>query len=251
MPQSIITPDNVASKLYFDPVVLKTESKEDFAKLVEALNSEVKPVGFIERLYVEDVAHLLWEIMRLRRIIVATINTTFKTALKIILMQILVGPASGPRPEMKTAAARLARDWFVTEEVRGRVSGLLQEAGLDESAIEAEAYRLRMDDIQKLDRALTLAESRRDRAFRMIFEFKESFAMRLQQNVERVLAYPAANISFRRIDQGERASNGGQPTQCKEEYRASFSFWKETVQPKRASPWIDQARFFGRFWRAA
>jgi hypothetical protein len=137
-------------------------------------------------MYVDDVAYLVWEIIRLRRVKVATIANAFETALKNILQQILFRTAPGLPLQVRGTAERLARDWFLTEKAN-RVLGLLQKAGFDESSVEAEAFRLRIDDIEKLDRLLTLAEARRDKTLRMIAECSEGLAMRLQQSAERVL----------------------------------------------------------------
>ena len=189
MPNSTnIASDGPPGGPYLASVVLRTESKDEFAKLVEELNQEIKPTSFIERMYVEDVAYLVWEIIRLRRVKLATINKAFFTALKAILPEIQFPGASGRRPDLREKADKLADQWSFNPEVRGRILGLLQEAGLDESSVEAEAFRLSIDDIEKLDRALTLAEVRRDKAIRMIAEYKDSFAIRLRQSAERVLA---------------------------------------------------------------
>jgi hypothetical protein len=168
--------------------VLRTESKDGFAKLLEALNQEVKPTSLIERMFVRDVANLLWEIMRLRRIKAGIINNAFQPALKQILQQIQFEPTSLPSPTLRAASDRLAYDWLFSQESKDRVSSLLQEAGLDEFAVEAEAFRMTIDDIEKVDRALAFAEARRDKSLRMIAECKESLSARIQQSAERVLA---------------------------------------------------------------
>ena len=168
--------------------VLWTESKDGFAKLLEELNREIKPTTLIERMFVQDGANLLWEIMRLRRIKAGIINNAFQPALKQILQQIQFEPTSLPSPTLRAASDRLAYDWLFSQESKDRVSSLLQEAGLDEFAVEAEAFRMTIDDIEKVDRALAFAEARRDKSLRMIAECKESLSARIQQSAERVLA---------------------------------------------------------------
>jgi hypothetical protein len=46
------------------------------------------------------------------------------------------------------------------------VSELLRKFGLDESSIEAQAFRSRADELESLDRMLALAEGRREGAAR-------------------------------------------------------------------------------------
>jgi hypothetical protein len=170
------------------PAVLRTESKDEFAKLIEELNQEIKPANFIERMYVEDIANLVWDIKRLRRIKTGIINNAFQRALKTILRQIQFKTSSVLPPAAISAPDDLAYDWLFTQESKDRVSSLLQEAGLDEFAVEAEAFRVMIDDIEKVDRALAVAEVRRDNALRMIAECKETLSARIQQSAERVLA---------------------------------------------------------------
>jgi hypothetical protein len=170
------------------PVVLRTENKEEFAKLFEELREEIKPTGFLEQMYVEEVADLTWQAIRLRRVKVATINTALETALKNLLGPIMFGPNYPLRPDLSQAVEQLAHDYFLTEDVRKRVLGMLKEAGLDESAIVAEAFRWTFDNLEKLDRALTLTVARRDKSLRMIAEFRGGLAARLRRSTERMLS---------------------------------------------------------------
>jgi hypothetical protein len=172
--------------------VLRTESKDGFAKLLEELNQEIEPTNFIERMYVNDVANLLWDIMRLRRIKAGIINNAFQPALREILYQIQFDPTSLAAPVLRAASDGLAYNWLFSQKSKDRVSSLLQKAGLDEFAVEAEAFRTMIDDIEKVDRALAIAEARRDKSLRMIVECKESFSARIRQSAERVLAADSA-----------------------------------------------------------
>jgi hypothetical protein len=131
----------------FRPVLLKGESKDEFAALVEELNRDVQPKQFIERMYVNDIAELTWEIIRLRRVKATLINNGFHRALASILRRILFPPGTA-LADTVLAPDRLAYEWLTSHETKERVSGLLHEAGLDESSVEAEAFRLRLTDIE-------------------------------------------------------------------------------------------------------
>jgi hypothetical protein len=63
----------------------------------------------------------------------------------------------------------------------------LKEAGLDESAIEAKAYTLVADDLEKANRMLESAREGRDRALRSIAKYRKSLAAQLRRNSDRVL----------------------------------------------------------------
>jgi hypothetical protein len=72
--------------------LLPSESSEDFESLYAALEEEIKPRGIIERLYLEDFAHIVWEIWRLRRCKSAIINRAFRPALQDLILQALPQP---------------------------------------------------------------------------------------------------------------------------------------------------------------
>ena len=63
--------------LFSKPQLLITESAVGFAALNAALMEEIKPRDIIERVYVADIAALVWENLRLRRCKVAIVNAAF------------------------------------------------------------------------------------------------------------------------------------------------------------------------------
>jgi hypothetical protein len=65
-------------------------------------------------------------------------------------------------PDRQHAAKDLARRWFEDGEARAEVTKLLRRLQLDETAIEAEAFRLRAEDLECLDRSLALEMARRE-----------------------------------------------------------------------------------------
>jgi hypothetical protein len=51
----------------FPSPVLITERKEEFSELHAALTQELAPRNIVEKLFVADIANLVWEMRRLRR----------------------------------------------------------------------------------------------------------------------------------------------------------------------------------------
>ena len=131
--------DGMDLTLFLKPPMLMTESAEDFATLSAALTEEIKPRGIVERMYVADIAAVVWEILRLRRCKAAIVNIAFKDALSETVYR-LAGEPAGGTPEMEWVDA-VCRDWFSKPKARKDVLRLLKEFHLDESAIEAEAIR--------------------------------------------------------------------------------------------------------------
>jgi hypothetical protein len=176
--------------LYSPLNVLRTESKDDWDRLRAAISPDVAPKNFIEEMYVTEATHYTWEVRRFHRIKTGILNNAFKAAVEQILNQILFPPGKNLlRLFAKWEATRdNAYQWLSDPEMRRRVSSLLKEAGLDESALEAAAYRLVANYLEQADRMLRSAEDGRDKAFRRIANYRKSFADKLSRASDRVLA---------------------------------------------------------------
>jgi len=59
----------------------------------------------------------------------------------------------------------LAHRWFTNKAIRKQVNVQLRNIDLDESAIDAEAYRSSIDDVTAIDRRLMELVHRRDKIF--------------------------------------------------------------------------------------
>ena len=166
--------------------LLITESADEFDRLRDAFNQEIKPRGIIEQMYVADMAHLAWEILRLRRCKAGIINSAFYAALKQLLMQVLREPG-GYNISLTDEAEKLAYAWFSDSQVKKQISELLGEFQLDESAIEAEAIRSSVADLEQLDRLLASLKSRRDKALRCVADYRGGFSRQLRESADRII----------------------------------------------------------------
>jgi len=155
--------------------------------MCEQVNQDIKPTGFIERMYAEDVIALTWDIRRLRRSKTGIINSTFLAALQGILLQLLCPRDFELRFQHEEVAEDLARGWFRNKTSKAQVATLLRKFGLDEGAIEAEAIRLRAEDLERMDRMLALVEVRRDKALHYVEGYRESLAIRIKRSTDRIL----------------------------------------------------------------
>jgi hypothetical protein len=168
--------------------VLRTESEEDFSELLAGFTQDIGPTNYIERTYVHDVVFSTWDIMRYRHIKIGLLNNAFMEALRRILNRIMLPPSTQLLPGRDNLAAGLAYEWLSLEEGKRSVATLLEEAGLDDSAIEAEAYIIAADELENADRMLNSAQAGRDKAIRAIAKYRKSFADLLERNSDRVLA---------------------------------------------------------------
>jgi hypothetical protein len=173
--------------------LLQTENRDEFDALQKALRQEIKPKGFIEEMYVADIGHIAWEIVRLRRCKAGIINSALLPALKGILKQLSKTP---PGPQLKLPGQisdadreieELAFDWFGSSKAKLEVSRRLGAFGLDESAIEACAIRAVEDDLDWLENLLISLETRRDKLLHRIAEYRQSFAKRVRERADQII----------------------------------------------------------------
>ena len=167
--------------------LLSAESADEFASLRKQLENEIHPEGPIDQIYVDDFATLIWEILRLRRYKTIMIDNHRRDALRGVLMQLLCDDDYDQPYDKALDAKDLACSWFDSKKAQARVAKLLRKFQMDEAAIEAEAFRLCSEDLERLDRMLTALEFRRDRALRFIAEYRQILSRQLQRAADRIL----------------------------------------------------------------
>jgi hypothetical protein len=175
-----------AAALLPAPPLLVTEAADQFAAIQTALGQELKPRGIIEKIYLQDMIVLVWEIWRFRRCKVAIINSELRAALATLLTRLLSEPGADPI-RIDDEAAALAAAWFTDTAAKARVAELLKGSQLDASAVEAEAIRRLAADLERLDRMIASAESRRNKALRSIAEYRGGLARLLREAGDRII----------------------------------------------------------------
>jgi hypothetical protein len=154
------------------------ESRAEFEAFRSAITAEIKPLGTIEQLYADDFIHITWEILRLRRMKVALLNKAFLPAIELLLQHMEV-----PESEVKEVALR----WVMEDDSKKEFVAHLNEIGLDESAIQAEAFRIASRDVDQLERLLMSLEWRRSKALSFLATYRQSIAVQLKQNSDRII----------------------------------------------------------------
>ena len=161
------------------------EHVEAYDDLLARVALEVKPAGIIEWLWVKDVVDLVWEARRLRRLRAALLYVAREEALKTVLQPLL---ERGMRVSGYTEAKELASAWIRSDAAaRKQVGALLRDNGLDIDAVMAQALSRKLDDIERIDRMITTADSRRDKVLREIEARRDSLAKRLRQASQEVI----------------------------------------------------------------
>ena len=158
-----------------------------------AFDNELEPRGIVEQTFVNDVVVSTWEILRQRRCKAALINTAFRAALSSVLRQMLSQPGEDVR-EIQEEAENLALAWFSDQDARKTVAAILRDFQLDESAIAAEAVRTSIEDIERFERLLASAKSRRNRALATLAEIRAGLGLLLRERSDHLIESQSAAL---------------------------------------------------------
>jgi hypothetical protein len=138
--------------------------------------------------------HHTWDIRRYERVKTGILDNALRKALARILNEILLPPGLIKRLECLMSSQSLSYWWLLDPESSRQIEALLKEAGRDKSAIDAEAYTLVADDLEKVHRLLKSARHGWDKALRSVARYRESLAGQLRQNCDRVLVVDRAPL---------------------------------------------------------
>jgi hypothetical protein len=157
------------------PTLLIGESAQEFESVRAEFELQIQPNGIIEQKYVDDIASLAWEILRMRRAKANMINLAFRSALTDVLICVL--------PEMeglerRIQAEALSSDWFTDPEAKKEVAQLLAQRQLDESAIEAQAMKRCLSELEQL-------EARYHKVLDMIAVYRDGLAQQLREATDK------------------------------------------------------------------
>ena len=157
--------------------VLQGEKTADFDALLARITSTLRPSDVFEEMWTRDVADLVWEVFRLRRLKAALMREDAHKGLAAVLL---------PRESLVPGNFhRVAKDWACGDRAAmATVEAVFATAAVTMDTVHAKTLVLRIDEIERIDRMTTLAERRRDSILRGIDQYRTDFSQRLRRAVE-------------------------------------------------------------------
>jgi len=180
-------PTSSSRSVFGAPVLLAMDSPEEFASLQARLIEEIEPEGPIEHMYVENAAAILWDLKSLRQTKGQIVRNASRAGLENLLKQLIRNQHITLKDENYEKAEQLALDYFKCKVKKKEVLELLGEFGLDARAIDAEAFKLCLADLGKLDTMLISSEKRWNKTLRLIAEYRKDLALILRRSADRIL----------------------------------------------------------------
>ena len=152
------------------------ETDVDFDAFRHACHADIKPKGITESIWVDDFIQYEWEILRLRRMRISILQSSRQDALCRLLHSLI------PHDEMRRGEReKLAYGLSIQEaDTIDHVNSILEAHGLSSDAIIAEAFKNRMDTLEKLDRLIENCSRRRDAALRNLEKRRDELAARMR-----------------------------------------------------------------------
>jgi hypothetical protein len=118
-------------------------------------------------------------------------NSALVKALENLLKQLLSDEDFETCLDLNDAAEDLARRYFYDSEAKAEVLTLLRQSGLDESAIEAGAFRLCAPDLEAVHRIMAFKQARGDKDLCLLGEIRQRSLACLQATTKSALEEPA------------------------------------------------------------
>jgi hypothetical protein len=165
------------SARFFGPApLIAGEDLARYEAMRDQISAAVRPLDFLEEIWVNDIVNLVWETQRLRRLRAALLQASAHEGLNHIL-QWIVGDHR-----------RLATEWAARKpEYVKAVENTLAKAGLTMETVMAQTLALKINEVECIDRMVAGAEARRNVALREIDRHRAVLGTALRQASNEVL----------------------------------------------------------------
>jgi hypothetical protein len=148
------------------------EDGTNYDVILERISADVAPKDFVEEIWARNVVDLVWESIRLRHLKSQLLRAAAHEGLARVLTPLLDW----------ASADQLSRQWARgEEEATAEAERLLGRAGLTIDAVMAQTLAARIDDVERIDRMVTIAEARRDAVLREIRSRRAAFGQALRR----------------------------------------------------------------------
>jgi hypothetical protein len=163
--------------LFGPPPLFDGEDPKIYDQLLTQVSTTVMPEDIFEDIWVRDVVDLTIEVLRLRRLKASLMTANAYKGLTETLSP-LVG---------RMQAETLAEGWAARKsDVVEDVNKTLTSAGLSTDSILAETFCLKVNDIERIEHMMALAEARRNATLREIDRHRQTLGQKLRRAAQQL-----------------------------------------------------------------
>lgn len=147
------------------------DSASGYDTLLARVSATVTPADVLEEFWTREVVDHVWEAIRFRRLKASVMTACAGEGMYAVLRSLDAHDGFG-----------LAKRWFARDLAAvAKVDVLLESAGLGIDHVMAQTLRLRIAEIERIDRLAAAAEDRRNSALHEIERHRAGFAMALRR----------------------------------------------------------------------
>ena len=174
--------------------MLRWEEQGDFDALLARISATLRPADMMEEMWTREVADLVWQIFRLRRMKDTLLDeASYRGLAEVLLPRMSSVPRlEGVEPDKDWASrclSTLVQRWAANPHaVAGTVQAALAKAGLRLDAVEAKTFELLIDQMERFDRMTMMIERRRNAIVREIGRYRTEFSQQAQRAIESEVA---------------------------------------------------------------
>ena len=180
-PPPTAPPSTASQGIFGSPPLIPGENLADYQKMLALVLMRVRPKqDFFEHLWVRDVVNLEWEVRRLRRLKASLLEGAAYKGLEEVLEPLMPPIGWGAKKDLSKRWAR--REPEALKEVENR----LASAGIGIDVVMAQTLAMKLDAIERFDRLLASAETRRNAALREIERHRATLATALHLATQEV-----------------------------------------------------------------
>ena len=163
--------------LFGPPPLFDEEDTKVYDQLLTQVSTTVMPTDIFEDIWVRDVVDLTLAVFRLRRLTANLLKANEYKGLSETLAP-LVG---------RSQAETLAEGWAARKpEVVEEVNKTLTSAGLTADSILAQTFSLKLNDIERIEHMIALAEARRNATLREIDRHRQTLGQKLRRAAQQL-----------------------------------------------------------------
>ena len=165
------------------PPLLPSESVADYEGLRARLRAKIVPRDVVEEMLLRDILDLQWEVLRMRRLKSRILSSGRPTGLQSLLDRRVVCY------ELSKLVDGLGRG---EKETIKQIEKVLKQFGLSVDDIDAHTLLKTLDPLERIDRTISHAESRRNNAVREIEKSRDATARRMRMALSEEDASPSS-----------------------------------------------------------
>jgi hypothetical protein len=163
--------------LFGPPPLFDEEDTKAYDQLLTQVSTAVAPLDIFEDIWIRDVVDLTLEVQRLRRLTSNLIKANEYKGLSETLAPLLG----------RSQAETLSEGWAARKpDVVETVNKTLTSAGLSNDTILAQTFSIKVNDIERIQHMIALAEARRNATLREIDRHRQTLGQKLRQAAQKI-----------------------------------------------------------------